>query len=419
MLIGHMADTHVGANHFGVQDYPEDTIEVFREAVELLVNERPDVIVLAGDLFDRPRPENRLVIEVARILRWASREKGIPVVLAVGEHDQPPRRDAPSVSLVAEAAGYGVYAPTPGHTDSPVDIMRSMTVKTGKGYVMVLPFMRGSPEKRRRAVKTLLEAAGTVAELLGGRIVLAAHIGISTATVPDDAVAEPTHLPPVDYVALGHVHRPHHDPGGGGIPPHAYPGTLVPIRVDEVGVEERGPLLVDLTGPEALITRLKVEQPRSHVVARLRVKSVKAALEELASILRGVPRRRKPTIAHLYLTIPADPSLYKTPVAREVALRASEALGIIARIVRVYRERPRLSQPPLGAAGEVEVAEAIIGDKDLAELLVKLKEALLTGDKDEAREIIDEMLSDRFDGVWARILGSNPSDRTGLGRWIK
>ncbi len=419
MLIGHLADTHVGANHFGVQDYPEDTIEVFREAMELLVDERPDAIIIAGDLFDRPRPENKLVIEVARILRWASSERGVPVVLAVGEHDQPPRRDSPSVCLVAEAAGDGVYAPTPGRVDSPVDVMRSMTIKAGRGYVMVLPFMRGSPEKRKRITKTLLEAAGTVARMLGGRVVLAAHIGISTATVPDDAIAEPAHLPPVDYAALGHVHRPFQDPGGGGIPPHAYPGTLVPIKVDEVGVDERGPLLVDLTGSEASITRLRVEQPRSHVVARLRVRSVRAALEELASILRGVPRRRKPTIAHLYLTIPADPALSKTPVAREVALRAGEVLGVIARIVRVYRERPRSLQPTSSAAGEVEVAEAITGDRDLAEFLVKLKEALLAGDRDEAREILDEMLSDRFDGVWARILGSSPGNKSGLGRWIR
>ncbi len=419
LLIGHLADTHVGANHFGVPDYPEDTLEAFREAIELLMGERPDAIVIAGDLFDRPRPENRLVIEVARILRWTARDRGIPVILAVGEHDQPPRRDSPSVSLVAEAAGDGVYAPTPGQAESPVDVMRGMTVKAGRGHVIVLPFMRGSPERRRRAAKTLLEASGAVARLLGGKVVLAAHIGLTTATVPDDAVAEPAHLPPVDYAALGHVHKPFLDPGGGGVPPHAYPGTLVPIRVDEVSFEERGPLLVDISGPEASISRLKVEQPRSHVVAKLRVRSVRAALEELASILRGVPRRRKPTIAHLYLTIPADPALSKAPVAREIALRASEALGVVARVVRVYRERPRYAVQHAGAAGEVEIAEGILGDRDLAELLVKLKEAILAGDREEAGEIIGEMLSPRFDGAWARILGSRPERQSSLGGWMK
>ncbi|GAB6147491.1 metallophosphoesterase family protein [Stetteria hydrogenophila] len=421
MLVGHMADIHVGANHFGVQDYPEDTLEAFSGALEALVKERPDVIVIAGDLFDRPRPENRLVIEVTRLLRRVAREEGIPVVLATGEHDQPARRDVPSVRLVAEAAGDGVYAPTPDPAKPFVEIMREMTVRVNGGHVMVLPFTRGSPERRRQTVARLLEAAGAVARGLDGRVVLAAHIGLSTATVPDDAVADPAQLPPVDYVALGHVHRPYEGGGSGGIPPHAYPGTLVPIRVDEVRYlddEKRGPILVDLSSGEASLQRIKVDPPRSHVVARVRLTSLRDALRAIEEALRGVPRRRKPTLLHLYLTLPPNPSLARSGVVREVTGKAEEYFRVVARVVAVRRERPRARHAtPTGGASEVEVAESILGDRELASLVVKLKEALLAGDQEQARELLGEILSGKFDGAWSRILKSRPP--RGLGVWLR
>ncbi len=418
-----MADVHLAANRFSVADYQEDTFDAFEEALTALLAERPDVIVVAGDLFDKPSPPNMAVVRAVRLFRRAV-ESGVRLVFAVGEHDQPARRDSPSVLVVAEALGgarAGAYAPLPVGGQSALEVMESMRVKVpGRGGIVVLPFVRDAPEARKRKTADLLEAAGRLASRMEGARVLVAHIGLRGHTIEDDAVASPQDLPgSFDYAALGHVHASAVEPPGEGRPAYAYPGTLVPVSASEVPSDPAawrpGPLLVDLSAGEPSVERLVIEPPRSHVRVEAKLSSVESVVAEVRRALRGVQPRKRKTLVHLTLWIPGGGP---TAAARDIVAAVEERLGVVARIVRISRARDSVlkaaSRAPTGSS-EVEVVESIVGDRELAGLIVELKDAILRGDDGLVTRLLDEILSPRFERAWARLLPGGQG--AGLQAW--
>ncbi|MCP4685536.1 MAG: exonuclease SbcCD subunit D [bacterium] len=96
MKLCHLADSHLGAgdNHprrapSGLTVRQEDIIRSFVEAVDRIIEIKPDVCIHAGDLFHAVRPTNRIMaIAVEQFHRLASRH-GIPTVIIAGNHDAP------------------------------------------------------------------------------------------------------------------------------------------------------------------------------------------------------------------------------------------------------------------------------------------------------------------------------------------
>ncbi|MEB3773495.1 MAG: DNA repair exonuclease, partial [Desulfurococcales archaeon] len=86
----HLADLHLGARPYGFREREEDILESFDNVVDMILEERPDIVVIAGDLFDKPRPDNQVLRRAIRGLRRVT-SQGIPVVAAHGEHDTPGR----------------------------------------------------------------------------------------------------------------------------------------------------------------------------------------------------------------------------------------------------------------------------------------------------------------------------------------
>ncbi len=96
MKICHLADTHLGAgeNHprrgtTGLTERQEDIINSFVEAVDKIIEIKPDVCIHAGDLFHTVRPLNRILAIAAEQLHRLAAENGIPTVIIAGNHDAP------------------------------------------------------------------------------------------------------------------------------------------------------------------------------------------------------------------------------------------------------------------------------------------------------------------------------------------
>lgn len=96
MKICHVSDSHLGAgdNHprrapSGLTVRQEDIIRSFAEAVDRIIEIKPDVCIHSGDLFHAVRPTNRIMaIAVEQLHRLAS-QSGIPTVIIAGNHDAP------------------------------------------------------------------------------------------------------------------------------------------------------------------------------------------------------------------------------------------------------------------------------------------------------------------------------------------
>src|SRR5262245_57830405 len=86
MLVAHLSDLHLGRKS---PPHGAERLLSFRQALTSLSACNPDVIVIAGDMFDEPNVEPAIVEEAARSFAGAKNSRGevIPVVLIPGNHD--------------------------------------------------------------------------------------------------------------------------------------------------------------------------------------------------------------------------------------------------------------------------------------------------------------------------------------------
>ena len=68
MKLAHLADLHLGFRQFhrqtagGLNQREADVANAFRRTIEQVIAERPDVVVVAGDLFHSVRPTNHSIL---------------------------------------------------------------------------------------------------------------------------------------------------------------------------------------------------------------------------------------------------------------------------------------------------------------------------------------------------------------------
>ncbi len=384
-MIMHIADIHLGARPYGFQERWQDILDRFSEIAEIAVREKPDLLVIAGDLFDKPKPDNEVLKHAVRELRRIT-GKGIPVIAAHGEHDTPGRRDS-TVLQVLEAAVEGFKAPQP-RGSSLEDVLSSQVLEVRGVTVGVYPYRKVDLERRRQIAKTLLPAFSTRLEVAPRPRVFLAHFSLDTV-FPIDAVASPLDLPRVEYIALGHVHTRHIELGN---PVYTYPGSLEPLNIAEARSKAaRGPLLVDLSGDVASVQEIPVEV-RPHMEEEAEARSPQEALHVIRRIaskaLQAYGGRRP--LVHIRLRIhPGVPvrSLYQE------AERLRREAGLL---VRLLPEKVRDERGEAVVAGErIDPLEVLVGDlkvpRGAAVLVLELKDALLSEDEDRVVEVLEKL----------------------------
>ncbi|MGY1764415.1 exonuclease SbcCD subunit D [Geodermatophilus sp. SYSU D00779] len=219
MRLLHTSDWHIGRSLHGA-DLLREQEEVLSGLADVVGAEAVDVVVVAGDVYDRavPSADATGVLDrvVGRLLR-----AGAAVVLTPGNHDS--GRRLGTFSGLLSAAGLHVRATTAG-LDEPV-LLRD---EHGEVAVYGLPYLE--PEIARHELglqgarsheAVLTEAMERVRRDLflrpGARSVVLAHAFVGGGVPSDserdicvggvDLVPAPV-FDGVDYVALGHLHRP-------------------------------------------------------------------------------------------------------------------------------------------------------------------------------------------------------------------
>ncbi len=94
MRIIHFSDNHLGA---GAGQREQDILDSFSEAVDKIIDLKPDLVINAGDLFDAVRPTNRVIAWASQYLLKLGREAKIPTVIISGNHDAPKQRQIGAV----------------------------------------------------------------------------------------------------------------------------------------------------------------------------------------------------------------------------------------------------------------------------------------------------------------------------------
>lgn len=257
----HAADIHLGHRQYNRTERERDMYATFKRTLEDAVNDHGiDAVFIPGDLF-HSRDLRPSVLETAeRALDVVPED--VPVLVTPGNHDQNldrremtwleylHQRDAitllqpdfagisqnersaeklfPSPQAASEGEGTGVDGTVPGYFDLEVSgfdaPLRVFGLEYRGGYIDT------ALEQTKTAIKSVNDRAGEPSHT-----VLMGHFGVADE-VPDlGAAARYSTLQQledvVDYLALGHIHKPYEGPGDD--PWFFNPGSLEAHSTDE------------------------------------------------------------------------------------------------------------------------------------------------------------------------------------------
>lgn len=90
MKIIHTADWHLGRILNG-KSLLEDQVYILNKFIETMKLERPDIIVIAGDLYDTSYPNKDAIQLLERTIDTLNLEMNIPLIMINGNHDSKER----------------------------------------------------------------------------------------------------------------------------------------------------------------------------------------------------------------------------------------------------------------------------------------------------------------------------------------
>ncbi len=251
MRMLHTSDWHIGRTFHG-QDLLADQELVLSALADLVAEHAVDVVLIAGDIYDRAVPSAEAVQVATRALERI-RRAGAVLVASSGNHDSAPRlgafahflsagglhlRTSPTTAgepiLLADDAGpVAVYAIP---YLEPEVAKAALGVSGRPGHQAVL----GAAMERVRS--DLVGRAGTRSVVTAHAFVVGSFAGGSERSIAVGGVESVTDdvFDGIDYVALGHLHRPQVL-----TPRMRYCGSPLPYSFDEAG-QEKGVWLIDL-----------------------------------------------------------------------------------------------------------------------------------------------------------------------------
>jgi DNA repair exonuclease SbcCD nuclease subunit len=113
--LAHIADAHLGIRQYyrqtpaGINQREADVAQAFRAAIDGAIAARPDVVVVAGDLFHSVRPTNAAIVFAFRQFQHLREAlPGTPVILIAGNHDTPRSAETGSILRLFEELGVDV-----------------------------------------------------------------------------------------------------------------------------------------------------------------------------------------------------------------------------------------------------------------------------------------------------------------------
>jgi exonuclease SbcD len=268
MRLLHTSDWHLGRSLHGT-DLLAEQEAVLGGLAEVVAAEGVDVVLVAGDVYDRAVPSADATAVLDRVLTRL-RAAGAAVVLTPGNHDSARRLGFASGLLAV--SGVHVRAATP-MLDEPV----LLADEHGDVAVYGLPYLEPDIARHElgltegRSHEAVLGAAmdRVRADLFlrpGARSVVLAHAfvggGLPSDSERDICVGGVDLVPAavfdgVDYVALGHLHRPQ------TLTPRVrYSGSPLPYSFGEAGHDKQA-WLVDLdAGGLAEVRAVPLPVPR-------------------------------------------------------------------------------------------------------------------------------------------------------------
>lgn len=257
MKILHTSDLHIG-KYIGTYDLKEDTEYVLNQVVETAIRERVEVVLISGDVFDRPNPSEEAIKMYVSFLKKLL-DKNIKVIAISGNHDSGVR-----LSAYKDILGKGYFVE--GEFNSP---MRKVSLNDEYGPVnfYMLPFFTPFIVKSNLKLEKGLENYDLAMDEIikrenidtSQRNIILAHqfvAGFKFGGSEEDfsysngdeknvagvGIISLDKFQDFDYVALGHIHKPQKI----SRETIRYSGSLLKYKTSEIDGPDKSVVIIDL-----------------------------------------------------------------------------------------------------------------------------------------------------------------------------
>lgn len=257
MKILHTSDLHIG-KYIGTYDLKEDTEYVLNQVVDTAIKERVEVVLISGDIFDRPNPSEEAIKMYVSFLK-ALLDKNIKIIAISGNHDSGIR-----LSAYKDILGKGYFVE--GEFNSP---MRKVSLSDEYGQVnfYMLPFFTPFIVKSNLKLEKGLENYDLAMDEIikrenidtSQRNIILAHqfvAGFKFGGSEEDfsysngdeknvagvGIISLDKFQNFDYVALGHIHKPQKI----SRETIRYSGSLLKYKTSEIDGPDKSVVIIDL-----------------------------------------------------------------------------------------------------------------------------------------------------------------------------
>ncbi len=361
MRVLHTSDWHLGIT-IGSVDRTQTRQAFLDWLLETIRREQVDMLIVAGDIFDTTTPPHSAQNQYYSFLASLAQTGCRHAVITAGNHDSPSLINAPAkllsrfgVHAVGTVGGQELFAAraADGSLEAVVaavpylrerDVFRGAAGQDGKERDKALAMAIGRHYE---------DLAHQALELMGGRrvpLIATGHLFVTGAqtdgTVRDLYIGHLGNIPSsifpraIDYLALGHLHRPQII---GADPTRAYSGSPLPLDFSEAS-SAKSVRIIDFD--EDCSCRIRVEP----VPEFDRLASVSGTREEILAQLQLLAGKNQDMLVQVIHTGPApEPRL-----AEQVALLAQ---GTRLTVVRTRDEAVRSAFLQGQAVNNVSVSE--------------------------------------------------------------
>ncbi|MDO5785644.1 MAG: exonuclease SbcCD subunit D [Eubacteriales bacterium] len=218
MKLLHLADLHIGKRVNGFSML-EDQSYILNQIIDIVDNQQPDAVLIAGDVYDKPVPAADAVQLLDDFLVQLSR-RHVQVCMISGNHDSAER--IAFGGRLMSASGIHL-APVYHGAIEPV----TLTDSFGSVHIYLIPFLRPANVRHFHAdteINSYTNAMRTVIENISfspaARNVAVVHQFVTGSGIQPETCESEEHtvggldqvdasvFAPFDYVALGHLHGP-------------------------------------------------------------------------------------------------------------------------------------------------------------------------------------------------------------------
>lgn len=284
MKILHTADWHLGKWLQGIS-LLDDQRHMLWELLRVIDEQSPDVIVMAGDIYDRAIPPVEAIELFGEFLQEVIEKRNIPFVAVSGNHDSPGRVHFGSAFM--KKSGLHLSGDwLPGE--------HKVRLEDAYGPVdfHLVPYMDPAQVKYRLQLDESMNHQQAMEQVVasclpleeGVRHVFVGHAFVTPYGEPEDNTSEAERplaiggaeyvsaklFEPFHYTALGHLHRAHHC----GMEHVRFAGSPMTYAISEAGTE-KGILLVELDADG------KTTVEAHHLTPRRKMRRIEGKLQDL------------------------------------------------------------------------------------------------------------------------------------------